>query len=70
MPDRLESTLFTEDNGKDVSETPQCNQDGILNCIAVTVQDDLLLNQLIVGESVKFLPGVDISLMVGQDISF
>merc|ERR1711915_808392 len=58
----LESTIFREDINKDVSQTAQCNQGGVSKCRAVTVNSDLLVNQLRIGESVKFLPGINLSM--------
>merc|ERR1712014_464444 len=49
---RSESTIFREDT----------NQDGVSNCRAVTVNSDFLVNQLRIGEAVKFLPGINISM--------
>jgi len=59
---RSESTIFREDTNKDVSGTAQCNQDGVSNCRAVTINSDFLVNQLRIGEAVKFLPGINISM--------
>merc|ERR1712198_83330 len=59
---RSESTIFREDSNKDVSRTAQCNQDGVSHCRAVTINSDFLVNQLRIGEAVKFLPGINISM--------
>ena len=61
-----ESTIFREDINKDVSRTAQCNQGGVSKCRAVTVNSDFLVNQLRIGESVKFLPGINLSMKVSQ----
>merc|ERR1711920_666948 len=59
---RSESTIFREDINKDVSRTAQCNQGGVSKCRAVTVNSDFLVNQLQIGEFVKFLPSINISM--------
>jgi len=56
--------LFTEDPSKDKSSIPQCNQDGVENCRAVTINNGLLTSKVPSEQFIKLIQGTNIELQL------
>jgi len=56
--------LFTEDPSKDKSSIPQCNQEGVENCRAVTINNNLLTSKVPSQQFIKLIQGTDIELQL------
>jgi len=64
MGDCQDFYLFTEDPSKDKSSIPQCNQDGVENCRAVTINNGLLTSKVPSEQFIKLIQGTDIELQL------
>merc|ERR1711982_128214 len=56
--------LFTEYPSKDKSSIPQCNQEGVENCRAVTINNNLLTSKVPSQQFIKLIQGTDIELQL------
>jgi len=64
MGDCQDFYLFTEDPSKDKSSIPQCNQEGVENCRAVTINNNLLTSKVPSQQFIKLIQGTDIELQL------
>merc|ERR1712179_638282 len=61
--------LLQSDSSRDVSKTPQCRQNGVQNCRAVTVNIEYLQQSLNPGDSINLIEGLDLSLQLHRAAS-
>merc|ERR1719309_657569 len=59
--------LFWEDMTRDVADEIQCKQRGVEKCRAVGINYNYLKEQMKPGDSIQFLPGLDITLKLQRD---
>ena len=57
-------SLFSVDPTREVGETAQCRQEGVTNCRAVSINLEYLQDNISPGDSINFIPGVELSMKV------
>jgi len=55
-------SLFSVDPTREVGETAQCRQEGVTNCRAVSINLEYLQDNISPGDSINFIPGVELSM--------
>ena len=57
-------SLFSVDPTREVGGTAQCRQEGVTNCRAVSINLEYLQDNISPGDSINFIPGVELSMKV------